>query len=124
MKKRTLVLLSCVVLAIIPSLWIGNVCYKAAVSKEQSLLQQNIEALTDDESQSGEFPGYINQTDERSIVERKFETTIDSTGITIQIEYKRTCIIWNTYCKHTGHGADICYERLNKMVTSCGDWGN
>ena len=93
-----------------------------AMSQADKLVFENIEALSGGESNPGEYPRYKNVTDKSSNVERRFETRIDSSGVSIEVEFKRTCTTWNTYCKLTRRDDDICYGELNGIVTDCGSW--
>lgn len=83
------------------------------------LLLENVEALTrNDVGSIGEIPRYVNETEIKSHKDVKVE--IDSTGL--RIEYSRTCSDVITYCEHTGKDEDICYERLNGVESTCGEW--
>ena len=44
-------------------------------------------------------------------------------GVQVSVEYKRTCTVWYTHCKHTGKEKDICYRTLNGVAQGpCGNW--
>jgi hypothetical protein len=84
------------------------------------LLLANIEALAQDGegTTSGEYSRYINDTKFSSNTE--FKTEVNENGVSIS--WKRTCQSAITYCKNTGDDDDICYESLNGVVTTCGEW--
>lgn len=45
-----------------------------------------------------------------------------SAGFSVSIDYKREYVSYYTYCISTGNKEDMCYEKLNKFVTNCGNW--
>lgn len=101
----------------------GEKAYNSYAQNEPfGLLAANIEALSNPEGQNGQYPRYINKTDKNSYKEFKSEVKVDSTGVSVTVQYSRTCTTYYTYCKHTGKKEDICYESLNGMKTDCGDW--
>lgn len=88
---------------------------------KDALLLENVEALArNDVGSNGEIPRYVNETEIKEHKDVKVE--IDSSGL--RIEYSRTCSDVITYCDHTGNDDDICYESLNGVETTCGDWSN
>ena len=81
----------------------------------------NIQALS--ASENGQFPSYKNVTDKSSNTEFKTEVSTGADGTKVSVEYKRTCTVWYTHCKHTGKNKDVCYGELNGMAQGpCGDW--
>ena len=71
----------------------------------------NVEALTSEEG-GGEFPRYINVTKKDRITEFKTE-----------IKFKRKCIVYTTFCEHSGNNDDICYFALNGTTSAgCDKW--
>lgn len=116
MKKKIFVPL--MVVAAVAMGYVGYGAY-CSQSEDDALLLENVEALaSDDLGSSGEIPRYINDTKIKNHKDIRFE--IDSSGL--KVEYSRTCSDVITYCKHTGEDEDICYERLNGVETTCGDW--
>lgn len=73
-------------------------------------------------TESETYPRYINRTDRRTYSEVKTEVKKDSAGFSVNIDYKRECVSYYTYCYSTGKKEDMCYDKLNKFVTNCGDW--
>lgn len=95
--------------------------------REDDNFSKNVEALTlppegSGETSSGVYPRYINKTDRRTYSEIKTEVKKDSAGFSVSIDYKRECVSYYTYCNSTGNKEDMCYEKLNKFVTNCGNW--
>lgn len=84
----------------------------------------NIEALsgTEGSSNNNQYERYKNQTDKTVNKEFKTEIETSDTGVKINVEYKRTCVTYYTYCKSTGKKQDICYSSLNELVTTCDKW--
>lgn len=88
---------------------------------DNGLLYQNIEALS--ENENSEYPRYKNVTDKSSNTEFKTEIRIGPDSTKVSVEYKRTCTVWYTHCKHTGKEKDLCYQSLNGIAQGpCGSW--
>lgn len=115
MKRIYFIVCLCVVIG---GIIVGNQYYRSDFY-DLSLLLENIEALTYDESLGNERPAYINETKIVKNVDTKIEIGPDG----VSVEYKRECHAMVTYCKHTGKAMDICYADLNGVQTiSCGPW--
>ena len=95
--------------------------------KENDNFSENLEALTLPPEESGgsegseTIPRYKNHTDRTTFSQTKIETRKDSSGFTINIEYKRECVSYYTYCKDGGK-KDICYTSQNREVVICPEW--
>ena len=90
------------------------------LAEDDEMIRLNIEALCDDED--GTYPSYINVTEKSSNTEFKTEVNT-ADGVQVSVEYKRTCTVWYTHCKHTGKEKDICYRTLNGVAQGpCGNW--
>lgn len=124
MKKKNLIKSTFVVATLAIAGYGGANAYKKFAQNETiGLLAANIEALADDpEGQNGQYPRYINKTDKNPYKEFKSEVKVDTTGVSVSVQYSRTCTTYNTYCKNTGRENDICYQSLNGMTTDCGKW--
>ena len=81
---------------------------------EDDIFDSNIEALSTSENE--DFPRYKNVTDKSSNTEFKTEVSTGADGTKVSVEYKRTCTVWYTHCKHTGKKNDVCYKALNGMA--------
>ena len=86
---------------------------------------RNVGALTmapEGGGSTGTYKSYYNYTDKNKYTDKKVEYRKDSTGVSIKIEFKRSCTSYNTYCKHSRDKSDVCYGELNGLVKDCGEW--
>lgn len=103
--------------------WKAYSAYNGGQSEMNDLLQENIEALSDDGGEdNGVYPRYKNDGWKRAYNETKVEVEKDSLGRSFNVTFKRNCSSVITTCKYTGDNADNCYGALNGVITDCEEW--
>lgn len=119
--KKTIFALPCMA-AISLAAFVGMRTLERNKNINETLLMANVEALTSEEG-GGEFPRYINVTKKDRITEFKTEIKTDSSGFNLEIKFKRKCIVYTTFCEHSGNNDDICYFALNGTTSAgCDKW--
>lgn len=119
--KTKILLLACIAAAAISVFVVKQISENTVMAYGNDMFDLNIQALS--ASENGEFYRYKNVTDNSSNTEFKTEVSTGADGTKVSVEYKRTCTVWYTYCKHTGKKNDVCYQELNGMAQGpCGDW--
>lgn len=119
--KTKILLLACIAAAAISVFVVKQISENTVMAYGNDMFDLNIQALS--ASENGEFSRYKNVTDKSSNTEFKTEVSTGADGTKVSVEYKRTCTVWYTHCKHMGKNKDVCYEKLNGMAQGpCGDW--
>lgn len=124
MKEKKMVILAMAGLTVTLGVGVMKGFSSSTVNKSESddFLLENVEALSEQGEDTGEYPRYVNDSWRRSYVETKASTHKDSTGTAYEISFKRNCSSVITSCKSTRDDKDICYGSLNGVVTDCGSW--